>query len=147
MRKGKGLDAQGWTRLRKLAEPAGFARVVLAVCPFSEALLARPWMGLCGCCTKDEGEVFKPNRKRWCTDVLCLIFLSLASGLMLAIGYACVSAHPGLIDGLIYPKDGYGNYCGKPGTATENMPKVFYPDLDNDMIKHSDKLAKQPPQR
>ena len=39
------------------------------------------------------------------------------------------------------------NYCGKPGTATENMPKVFYPDLDNDMIKHSDKLAKQPPQR
>ena len=104
-------------------------------------------MGLCGCCTKDEGEVFKPNRKRWCTDVLCLIFLSLASGLMLAIGYACVSAHPGLIDGLIYPKDGYGNYCGKPGTATENMPKVFYPDLDNDMIKHSDKLAKQPPQR
>ena len=23
------------------------------------------------------------------------------------------------------------------------MPKVFYPDLDNDLIKHSDKLAKQ----
>ena len=105
-------------------------------------------MGLCGCCgSKDEGEVFKPNRKRWCADVLCLIFLFIASGLMLAIGYACVSAHPGLIDGLIYPKDGYGNYCGKPGTATEKMPKVFYPDLDNDMIKHSDKLAKQPPQR
>ena len=32
---------------------------------------------------------------------------------MLAIGYVCVSAHPGLIDGLIYPTDGYGNYCGK----------------------------------
>ena len=23
------------------------------------------------------------------------------------------------------------------------MPKVFYPGLDNDLIKHSDKLAKQ----
>ena len=64
---------------------------------------------------------------------------------MLAIGYVCVSAHPGLIDGLIYPTDGYGNYCGKPGTKTENMPKVFYPDLDNDIVKHSDKLAKRPP--
>ena len=102
-------------------------------------------MAVCGCCASgDKGEVFKPRNKRWCTDVLCLIFLVIASGVMLAIGYACVSAHPGLIDGLIYPTDGYGNYCGKPGTKTENMPKVFYPDLDNDIVTHSDKLAKQP---
>jgi hypothetical protein len=101
-------------------------------------------MAVCGCCASDDkGEVFKPRNKRWCTDVLCLIFLVIASGAMLAIGYVCVSAHPGLIDGLIYPTDGYGNYCGKPGTKTENMPKVFYPDLDNDIVKHSDKLAKQ----
>ena len=103
-------------------------------------------MAVCGCCASDDkGEVFKPRNKRWCTDVLCLIFLVIASGAMLAIGYVCVSAHPGLIDGLIYPTDGYGNYCGKPGTKTENMPKVFYPDLDNDIVKHSDKLAKRPP--
>ena len=103
-------------------------------------------MAICGCCaSSDKGEVFKPRNKRWCTDVLCLIFLFIASGAMLAIGYVCVSAHPGLIDGLIYPTDGYGNYCGKPGTDTEKMPKVFYPDLDNDIVKHADKLAKQPP--
>lgn len=103
-------------------------------------------MAVCGCCASDDkGEVFKPRNKRWCTDVLCLIFLVIASGGMLAIGYICVSAHPGLIDGLIYPTDGYGNYCGKPGTKTESMPKVFYPDLDNDIVKHSDKLAKRSP--
>ena len=39
---------------------------------------------------------------------------------MLAIGYICVSAHPGLIDGLIYPTDGYGNYCGKVNYTNPN---------------------------
>ena len=36
-------------------------------------------MAICGCCASDdEGEVFKPRSKRWCTDVLCLLFLCIA---------------------------------------------------------------------
>ena len=28
----------------------------------------------------------------------------------------------------------HGNYCGKPGTATADLPKVFFPDLDSDVV-------------
>jgi len=116
----------------------------LSVVAHEDALRERTLsMGLCGCCSSAEGEVFKPRNKRWCTDVLCLIFLVVASGAMLGIGYICVMAHPGLIYGLFYPTDSYGNYCGRPGTKTSSMPKVFYPDLDNDIFTHADKLASQ----
>ena len=71
-----------------------------------------------GCCSeKDKGEVFKPRRKRWCTDVICLLLLIAAGAGMLVIAFVAISAHPGLIYGLIYPTDAYGNYCGRPGTC------------------------------
>ena len=92
-------------------------------------------MGACGCCAKDgTGEVFKPRKKRWCTDVLCLLLLVAAMGGLGAIMYISISVHPDLLYALMYPTDSYGNYCGKPGSSTASMKKVMYPDLDNDII-------------
>ena len=93
----------------------------------------------CGCCKKKkkgESDVFKPRSKRWCTDVLCLALFCAAMGSVAAIGYACVSVRPELLYSFVYPADSFGNYCGKPGSAVADFKKVFYPDLDRDIVTH-----------
>jgi len=97
---------------------------------------------LCGCCADErKGELFKPHRDRGCTDVLCLLLLIAAVGGLGIISYIAISAHPSLVDDLIYPTDSYGNNCGKPGSGTAELSKVFYPDLDSDIIAHADLIA------
>ena len=97
---------------------------------------------VCGCCADErKGELFKPHRDRGCTDVLCLLLLIAAVGGLGVISYIAISAHPSLVDDLIYPTDSYGNNCGKPGSGTAELSKVFYPDLDSDIIAHADLIA------
>ena len=97
---------------------------------------------VCGCCAdKRKGELFKPHRERGCTDVVCLLLLIVAVGGLAAISYVAISAHPSLVDDLIYPTDSYGNNCGKPGTDTADLSKVLYPDLDSDIIAHAGLIA------
>ena len=97
---------------------------------------------VCGCCADErKGELFKPHRDRGCTDVLCLLLLIAAVGGLGIISYIAISAHPSLVDDLIYPTDSYGNNCGKPGSGTAELSKVFYPDLDSDIIAHADLIA------
>lgn len=94
-------------------------------------------MAGCGCCGgKPEGEVFKPRRQRWCTDVICLVLFIACFGSVGFVSYALVSIKPSLLYGLIYPADSYGMYCGLPGTSTEKYPKVFFPNLDSDIVTH-----------
>jgi len=98
--------------------------------------------GCCPCCsTKGSGQVYKPRNERWCTDILCLLLLVAAVGGLGAFCYIATSAHPDLLDSLMYPADSHGNYCGKPGTATADLPKVFFPDLDSDVVTYSAYLA------
>lgn len=73
--------------------------------------------------------------------VLCLLLLIAAVGGLGIISYIAISAHPSLVDDLIYPTDSYGNNCGKPGSGTAELSKVFYPDLDSDIIAHADLIA------
>ena len=97
---------------------------------------------VCGCCAdKRKGELFKPHRERGCTDVVCLLLLIVAVGGLAAISYVAISAHPSLVDDLIYPTDSYGNNCGKPGSDTAELSKVLYPDLDSDIIANADLIA------
>ena len=97
---------------------------------------------VCGCCADErKGELFKPHRDRGCTDVLCLLLLIAAVGGLGVISFIAISAHPSLVDDLIYPTDSYGNNCGKPGSGTAELSKVFYPDLDSDIIAHADLIA------
>ena len=101
-------------------------------------------MGACGCCTeKGTGEVFKPRNKRWCTDVLCLLLLVLATGGLVLLGAMMVGVHPDLVYDLIYPTDSYGNNCGKPSSDTASMGKVMYPQLDEDIVTYGAYLAAQ----
>ena len=94
-------------------------------------------MAGCGCCGgKPEGEVFKPRRQRWCTDVICLVLFIACFGSVGFVSYALVSIKPSLLYGLVYPADSYGMYCGLPGTSTEKYPKVFFPNLDSDIVTH-----------
>ena len=97
---------------------------------------------VCGCCAEErKGELFKRHRDRGCTDVLCLLLLIAAVGGLGVISYIAISAHPSLVDDLIYPTDSYGNNCGKPGSGTAELSKLFYPDLDSDIIAHADLIA------
>ena len=97
---------------------------------------------VCGCCVhKLKGELFKPHRERGCTDVVCLLLLIVAVGGLVVITYVAISAHPSLVDDLLYPTDSYGNNCGKLGTATSELSKVLYPDLDSDIVTHAGLIA------
>jgi choline transporter-like protein 2/4/5 len=89
---------------------------------------------VCACWKHNQGEVFAPRSSRWCTDILCLIGLAVAVILQIVLAVASVNEEPGLLDNILYPEDSYGNNCGKSGTATASMPKVFFPELDQDII-------------
>jgi len=43
-----------------------------------------------------------------------------------------VQREPSLLDRLRYPQDEYGQFCGKPGSATERLRYSLYPILDQD---------------
>ena len=43
---------------------------------------------------------------------------------------------PELLWKLYYPVDSYGQFCGRPGSATEQLPVAFYADLDADIEAH-----------
>ena len=95
-------------------------------------------MGVCSCyhscCGNDKSnEVYTPRRERWCTDVLCLVLLLLAWGGTGTLGFMCVVVKPQLLWKLYYPTDSYDQFCGRPGSATENLPFAFYADLDADI--------------
>ncbi|KAL1512310.1 hypothetical protein AB1Y20_005572 [Prymnesium parvum] len=94
-------------------------------------------MGCC-CSTKKDPEIFVPRSQRWCTDLLFLIAFIVCWGLGIALAVVTINKDPSLIDDILYPRDSYGNNCGKPGTATENLPKVFYPQLDTDIRNQID---------
>lgn len=98
-------------------------------------------MGCCTCHGKDASEVFKPRRKRWCTDVICLaLFLAFLgyAGAFFMISY---QKDPTLLDDILYPKDSYGNNCGKPGSEMAAFPKAIFPTLDADIIAQLPILA------
>ena len=42
---------------------------------------------------------------------------------------------PELLWKLYYPVDSYGQFCGRPGSATEQLPVAFYADLDADIAR------------
>ena len=44
---------------------------------------------------------------------------------------------PELLWKLYYPVDSYGQFCGRPGSATEQLPVAFYADLDADIEAHA----------
>ena len=48
---------------------------------------------------------------------------------------------PELLWKLYYPVDSYGQFCGRPGSATEQLPFAFYADLDADIEAHWADLA------
>jgi len=89
----------------------------------------------------DQGNLFEPRSKRCCTDFACLLLFAAAavgSGYLTA---ASVVREPQLLVDLIYPTDSYGNNCGRPGTATEFLPTVLYPNLESDLVAQSAILA------
>ena len=85
--------------------------------------------------------LFEPRSKRWCTDVFCLALFAAGLGLSAALTYASIRRDPTLLEALIYPSDSHGNFCGKPGTAVEDMAAVIYPRLESDIISQSATLA------
>lgn len=97
-----------------------------------------------GCCPKDEraGEVYIPRKDRVCTDVFCLMAIVLTWGGMGTLSYVCIHVKPELLYDLYYPTDSYGQHCGRPGTATERLPVVMYPQLDRDIQENYDLIVK-----
>jgi hypothetical protein len=98
-------------------------------------------MSCCSCHGKDASEVFKPRRKRWCTDIICLaLFLAFCSGagFFFLITY---QKDPSLLDDILYPKDSYGNNCGKPGSQMADYTKAIFPTLDADILAQLPILA------
>ena len=97
-----------------------------------------------GCCIKDDraGEVYIPRKDRVCTDVLCLMAIVLTWGGMGTLSYVCVHVKPDLLYDLYYPTDSYGQHCGRPGTVTERLPVVMYPQLDRDIDDNYELIVK-----
>ena len=99
-------------------------------------------MGGCSCC-KDElaGQVYTPRKQRWCTDLICLLFLLMTWTGMGALGYVCIDVKEDLLYDLYYPTDSYGQHCGRPGTIMADRPRVMYPDLDADITANYDLIV------
>eukprot|EP00316_Scyphosphaera_apsteinii_P011557 CAMPEP_0119303818 /NCGR_PEP_ID=MMETSP1333-20130426/5197_1 /TAXON_ID=418940 /ORGANISM="Scyphosphaera apsteinii, Strain RCC1455" /LENGTH=741 /DNA_ID=CAMNT_0007306587 /DNA_START=157 /DNA_END=2382 /DNA_ORIENTATION=- len=47
-----------------------------------------------------------------------------------------VSHNSELFDAIWYGQDSYGQFCGKKGTATADLDKVLFPDLDGDIARN-----------
>ena len=56
-----------------------------------------------------------------------------ASGVRCAPRAVAPQVKPELLWKLYYPVDSYGQFCGRPGSATEQLPVAFYADLDADI--------------
>lgn len=79
-----------------------------------------------------EGGVYEPRSNRCCTDILCLVLLLAVWIAMGTVTVLSVRREPDLLDRLRYPQDEYGQFCGKPGTATADLRFSLYPILDAD---------------
>jgi hypothetical protein len=89
-----------------------------------------------GCCDPNKGleegsAVFKDPRKRWCTDIICLLLFIVAWGAAIATSVVTINKDTSLLEGLMYPTDSYGNNCGKGDL--KDLPVVIYPKLDQDI--------------
>ncbi len=71
-----------------------------------------------------------------CTDCVCVLILALAVGGVFGILGVSISKEPELLDKLRYPSDSYDQWCGKPGTPVEDLPKALFPVLDKDVTEH-----------
>jgi len=91
-------------------------------------------MGAC-CSTKKDPELFVTRKDRWCTDILFLLAFLAAWGGGIAIAAVSINKDTSLLTDILYTPDSYGNNCGRPNTATADMKKVFYPNLDADINK------------
>jgi len=88
-------------------------------------------MGAACCKPKDDPKTQKSLENRSCTDILCLLFFVIICGGIMGMGIWALMT--GDIDGIIYPADYNGKYCGKPGTALEKYPYAHFPQLDKDI--------------
>ena len=93
-------------------------------------------MGVCKHCCQgaDSLDDIAEGRSRRCTDILCLLIFLASMTTLVILSVWAVDRDSSLLTDLVYPKDSYGNNCGQPGTATANLPKVFYPSLDTDIL-------------
>lgn len=86
-----------------------------------------------GCCVPDVVEnsnIFVPTRKRWCTDILCLlIFIVFCIG-FLAVGIVAIIN--GDARSVVYPRDFSGQFCGSD-IAVLDRPFGYFPRLDQDI--------------
>mmetsp|Transcript_16710 Transcript_16710/g.46455 ORF Transcript_16710/g.46455 Transcript_16710/m.46455 type:complete len:795 (+) Transcript_16710:42-2426(+) len=99
-------------------------------------------MGCCGGDEEDDAEeLFEPRDRRCCTDIACLLLFVLAVAGSAWLTAESIRRDPNLLVDLIYPTDSYGNNCGRPGTATENLPAVIYPKFESDLLAQSATLA------
>ena len=89
--------------------------------------------GVC-CKGSDSLDDLSSGRSRACTDIFCLLLFIATMGSLVALSIVAMQREPDLLNDLVYPKDSYGNNCGRPNTAVSGMPKVFYPNLDADIL-------------
>jgi len=91
------------------------------------------------CCDSNKDKaLFKPARKRWCTDSFFLVLFIVAWGLGISLAVTSIQKDPSLLIDIRYPPDSYGNNCGRPNTPTAHMTKLIYPSLDQDINNQLD---------
>jgi len=84
------------------------------------------------CCdmVSDKSGIFTSFSKRWCTDILCLLFfLATVIGM---VTIAVFSLNNGSINYILYPTDYLGQFCGHSG-GVGHRAKAYYPQLDQDI--------------
>jgi len=81
---------------------------------------------------KGGDAIYAKRSDRGCTDVLCLLLLLATWGAMISVTVMSVIKEPDIVNILRYPRDEYGQFCGQPGSATEDLPRALYPTLDAD---------------
>lgn len=91
-----------------------------------------------------EGGVYNPRSNRGCTDILCLLLLFGVIGGLAAILILSIQREPDVINMLRYAQDDYGQFCGRPGSATADLPCVLYPTLDEDLKSQAAEAATMP---
>ena len=80
-----------------------------------------------------EISLVKPARKRWCTDICCILLYVLCAIGSVAICTECIKRNPSLLTNLQHPADSYGNNCGRG--SLYNKSKVIFPRLDEDFAE------------
>jgi len=88
----------------------------------------------------DETHAPKFFKRRWCTDVLCLLLLFVFIG---GIGFcAYIGVVAGDATSLVYGTDYLGNRCGMGDYS--GMPKIYYPRIDQDVLDQYDVAVATP---